>query len=70
MCGAVEDDSGLSLAPLSPKVYALDGVPIQGVSGRDNLGLCRILCLQVRQKLDMVIVAVVRGEPGIVHQAR
>jgi len=69
MCGAVEDDGGLSLAPLSPKVYALDGVSIQGIPSRDNLGLRRILCLQVGQELEMVTVAVVRGKPGIVDQA-
>lgn len=67
--GAVEDDGGLALAALSVDVQTGDGVALGRAARGDNLRVGRVLGLEILEEGQVVVVAVVRVEPGGVGRA-
>lgn len=68
--GAVQHNGGLlALAGAAPEVDAGDGVALQRLARRHDLGVAGVLGRQVVDELQVVIVGVVRVEPRRVGRA-
>lgn len=60
---AMEEDRGLGVfAPTSPNVYTRESSSLDRCTRGDDLGIPREASLKITQKLEVVSIAVVRGE--------